>query len=495
MQLSGFNFIGSQISALGKSTFQTFNPWKGVNNEQLFYAAIPEEVELACELATSAFISFRKTPSRIRAEFLKKIAISLDQNRENLIDIATNETGLTRERLHAEISRTMVQLETFAETLLAENWEIISSSDSIPDRLPTPKPSFIKKQIPLGPIVVFGASNFPFAYSTIGGDTASALAVGCPVVVKSHPLHAGTSECVAQIILKITQEMQLPEGVFSHLNDDSYAVGQQLVANPAIKAIGFTGSIVGGTALMQFANQRSEPIPVFAEMGSLNPVCMLLENDAAKIDSAAEQLARSFTSSAGQFCTKPGIIIGIEGESWDEFVSQLILHTKKQSISNLLHPSLAEKYETKRSVVTQLSSILLEKKATKSWEGTIQISACSATHFIQSKPLQEEVFGPFTCVISCRDFDEMTAVLSTLKGQLTCSIFSKDTTTDHFQSIIDWAELSAGRICLNSVPTGVEVTEAMHHGGPFPASSDSRFTAVGSHAMLRWIRPVSFQNF
>lgn len=494
MQLSGRNFIGYQISVLGKNTFQTFNPWKGENNEQLFYSATSEEVDRACELATSAFARYRKTPASIRAEFLKRIALSLDHNREILIEMATNETGLTRDRLHAEISRTMVQLETFAETILAKNWEIIATSDAISNRLPTPKPSFTKQQIPLGPVVVFGASNFPFAYSTIGGDTASALAVGCPVIVKSHPLHAGTSECVAQIILTIAQEMQLPEGVFSHVNDNAYSVGQQLVAHPAIKAIGFTGSIAGGTALMQLANQRTEPIPVFAEMGSLNPVCLLLENNPAKIDAAAEQLARSFTTSGGQFCTKPGIIIGIEGEPWNEFISQFIFHTKNQSISNLLHPSLAEKYEKRRIEASQFSTVLLEKKAMKSWEGTIQISACTATQFIASKPLQEEVFGPFTCVVTCRDFNEMTAVLGVLNGQLTCSIFSEDTTSQ-FQSIIDWAEIHAGRICLNSVPTGVEVTEAMHHGGPFPASSDSRFTAVGSHAMLRWVRPVSFQNF
>ena len=352
--------------------------------------------------------------------------------------------------------------------------------------------------VPLGPVVVFGAANFPFAYSTAGGDTASALAAGCPVIVKSHPAHARTSELVAQAIMKAANTCYVPTGVFAHVHGEGFEVGKTLVEHPFTKAVGFTGSFAGGKQLFDWANQRKLPIPVFAEMSSINPVFLLPDKLKESPKDLAKLYAGSITLGVGQFCTNPGLIIGIESDDLQEFINLLSSEIKNIAPGEMLHPGIFKNYVEKRANALSQSDVEMTAVAEKEPvlnQGAPTIATASADAFINNPILHQEVFGPYSLVIRCRSLEEMVEVAKKMEGQLTATLMATDNDFQHSEELIEAVKNICGRVVMNGVPTGVEVCAAMHHGGPFPATTDSRFTSVGADAIKRFARPVCFQNW
>lgn len=496
MHVSKKNILGFSFSAEGNRSFSTWNPVLDQPNEDTVIEATLDEVDAAMQLAQKAFASYAQTSGKARAQFLKRIATLLDQKRDFLIEKYTLESGLPADRGVTELNRTIFQLETFATRISIEDWHVLQHDEADPMRKPVPKPAFRKITIPLGPVVVFGASNFPFAYSTAGGDTASALAAGCPVVVKSHPFHAGTSNLVAQLIQQAALETNMPDGVFSHLNAHGFEVGTALVAHPRTKAVGFTGSFDGGMALQRIAQARQIPIPVFAEMGSLNPVVILPDILELEADAIAEKLVHSITNNAGQFCTKPGVLFVLETPQTSAFLE--ILKTKFGSVlpQCMLHPLIAERYEQLKKQLVDFPQVerWVEVKADKPTVGSPQLSRTTASYFCAEPLLQQEVFGPHALVVMCANRHELMSCLDTLAGQLTATIFGTEDEFEKAPEIQLLLQEKAGRIILNGVPTGVEVCDSMHHGGPFPSTTDAHFTAVGVDAIWRFLRPVTIQG-
>lgn len=389
-----------------------------------------------------------------------------------------------------------MQLRMFAEMLREGSWVEASIDTAIPSKNP-PKPDLRKMVIPLGPIIVFGASNFPFAYSTAGGDTASALAAGCSVVVKAHPAHAGTSEMVKEAIEKAIHKSSMPPCVFQHVHGASTETGKLLVQHDLSSGVGFTGSFTGGKALYDYAHQRNTPIPVFSEMGSTNPVVFL--PDALK--TRAEQLASAFASSVtlgmGQFCTKPGLMFALENNSLDKFLKLLSVEVSKVSPGKMLHAGIHKGYsERKEKSILQkgVKVVANSTDAKAELEALPAIATVSGTVFLENPFLHEEVFGPYSLMVSCKDENELRQAWMSVAGQLTTSLVGTDTDFSNHPELLDLAPSIAGRIVFNGVPTGVEVCPSIFHGGPFPATTDSRFTSVGTHSVKRWVRPVCYQN-
>lgn len=497
MQISPANFIGFSTSSKGQKTFKSFNPLLNQEMDAFFFEATSEEIEETMQLAKKAFAILAQTTGKSHAVFLRKIGNLLETNRSALIHQYSLESGLNADRGNVELNRTIWQLETFARTIEQENWDLLQQDEADLARLPNPKPAFRKVAFPLGPVVVFGASNFPFAYSTVGGDSASALAAGCPVIVKSHPMHAGTSNLVAQLVIEAAQKTGMPDGTFSHLNAIDFEVGTQLVLHPNTKAVGFTGSFAGGMALQKLAQQRNEPIPVFAEMGSLNPIVILpeaMQHDSEKI---ALQITNSITQSAGQFCTKPGLLFVLQHKNLDNFLEHLKTNFAIVEPQCMLHPNIWKRYNHGRETISNQENVStwIEVKTEKPNFGAPQISHTDGKTFQQNQKLKEEVFGPHSLLIICEDLAEMHNCILSLSGQLTASIFGSEAEIEQHSNLLFDLQQIAGRIILNGVPTGVEVCDSMHHGGPFPATTDSRFTAVGKDAICRFLRPISFQNF
>jgi NADP-dependent aldehyde dehydrogenase len=353
-----------------------------------------------------------------------------------------------------------------------------------------------KMNVALGPIVVFGASNFPLAFSTAGGDTAAALAAGCPVIVKSHPMHAGTGELVSSAIIKAAEKTGMPNGVFSNLNSSGIEVGQELVQNPNVKGVGFTGSIRGGRALFDLAGKRPEPIPVFAEMGSINPVVFLPEALNEKADDWAKTYAGSITLGAGQFCTNPGLLLGIKGAGLNQFGQTLAEEIVKVAPTCMLHPNIFGAYESgKAKAISQEGIEVLADYKDDSQDnyGRQIVSKVSGATFLENPTLHHEVFGPFSLLVACEDANQLEQILHKLEGQLTGTIVATDNELVSNSGIVSALQNRVGRIIFNGVPTGVEVCPSMQHGGPYPASTDARFTAVGVDSIKRWVRPFSFQ--
>ncbi|MEM9144257.1 MAG: aldehyde dehydrogenase (NADP(+)), partial [Bacteroidota bacterium] len=408
------------------------------------------------------------------------------------------ETGLPEGRAKGERGRTCFQLRTFADLVEEGSWINATIDTAVPDREPLPKLDLRKMKIPIGPIAVFGASNFPLAYSTAGGDTASALASGCPVVVKSHPMHAGTGELVASAIVRAAQETGMPNGVFSNLNSSGIEVGQLLVKHPKIKGVGFTGSIKGGRALFDMAAQREEPIPVFAEMGSINPVVFLPIALKSKGKEWAKTYAGSITLGTGQFCTNPGLLLGLSDDALDGFVDSLSKEIIKIEPSCMLHPNIISKYDdNKRSMLNaNATSVAASYSAEVATNHARQaVVRVSGEAFIDNPRLHQEVFGPFSMIVECKDEEELIKVISRLEGQLTGTIIGTENELEAYENVVKTLENRVGRLIFNGVPTGVEVCPSMQHGGPYPASTDSRFSAVGIDAIQRWVRPISYQNW
>ncbi|MEE9407175.1 MAG: aldehyde dehydrogenase (NADP(+)) [Polaribacter sp.] len=496
--ITGKNYIGNQLVATGNTTYKTFNPELNIENETVFTEATSQEIDAAVNLASQAFKEFRTISGAKKAEFLNTIADEILTLDDTLVKTYCSETGLPEGRAKGERGRTVGQLRNFANLVAEGSWIEATIDAAQPNREPMPRSDIRKMLIPLGPVVVFGASNFPLAYSTAGGDTAAALASGCPVIVKSHPMHAGTGALVASAIIKAAEKTGMPNGVFSNLNSSGMEVGQQLVSHSEVKAVGFTGSIRGGRALLDLAAKRKEPIPVFAEMGSINPVVILpkaLENRNQEI---ATTYAGSITVGTGQFCTNPGLLLGIKSDALSTFVNNLSQEIMEINPSCMLHPNIKKGYISNKEKVVSQNNVAV----TANYESNVQnnyaeqtIVSVEGKDFLENPTLHLEVFGPFSMVVQCENETELEAVITNLEGQLTGTVISDENEVADYSSVISALQNRVGRIIFNGVPTGVEVCESMVHGGPYPASTDSRFTAVGINSIKRWVRPFSYQDW
>ncbi len=456
-----------------------------------------QDVNAALHEAQVAFLSYKNLNGKKKAEFLNAIADEIEALGQELISTAMRETNLPEARIVSERGRTTGHCRMFAN-LVEEGWWVDARIDTaISDRVP-PKPDLRKMLVPIGPIVVFGAANFPLAYSTAGGDTASALAAGCPVIVKAHPAHSHTSDLVSNAIQKAIEKTSMPKNVFQHLHGNGFEVGQALVKHPHTKAVGFTGSLVGGKALFDLANQRPEPIPVFAEMSSINPVILLPDSLEKDFEKTATTLAASITVGVGQFCTNPGLIIGVDNEGLKKFISKLSEEFKKVLPGTMLHQGIADNYHKRVVQTLAQQGIKVEGESAQKGEnnqGQPLAASVPASEFLKNHLLAEEVFGPFSLIVKCKDLAELHSVINNGKGQLTSTVIGRDKEIAKHKNLLNILVEKAGRLIINGVPTGVEVVPAQNHGGPYPATTDSRFTAVGTDAIKRFVRPVAFQNF
>jgi 2,5-dioxopentanoate dehydrogenase len=460
------------------------------------------EINEIMQQAWAAFHVYRKMSLKQRADFMRTIAVELEACGDELIQMAMRETNLPEARLKNERGRTIFQLNQYAAACESGEWLEARIDTAIPDKNP-PKPDIRKMLVPLGPVVVFGASNFPFAYSTAGGDTACAFAAGCPVIVKAHPAHAQTSQIVAGAILKASDKCKMPKGIFAHVHGVSFEVGKALVMNQHVKAVGFTGSYLGGKQLFDWANQRKEPIPVFAEMGSINPVFLLPEKLKSSASDIAKMYAGSITLGVGQFCTNPGLIIGIESEALKSFTHDLGKEIQHIAPGTMLHTGIAKTYTEKRefALLQEEVHLVAESELWQSSEilpkfaGNPTIATASGQAFLNNPVLHQEVFGPYSLIIRCRDISEMIEVVKHMEGQLTATLMATENDIKSNDELVEVIKNICGRFIINGVPTGVEVCLSMHHGGPFPATTDSRFTSVGADGIKRFARPISFQNW
>ncbi|WP_339628156.1 aldehyde dehydrogenase (NADP(+)) [uncultured Maribacter sp.] len=496
--ISGKNIIGNKLSKQGDVTYKTFNPKTNKETNFTFYEATSVEINEAVELASEAYKVYKDLPGTKKAEFLEAIALEIEALGDELIETYCKESGLPDGRARGERGRTMGQLRAFAALLKDGSWVEAVIEKGQPDREPMPKADIRKMLFPLGPVVVFGASNFPLAFSTAGGDTASALAAGCPVIVKSHPMHSGTGELVSSAIIKAAEKTGMPNGVFSNLNSRGIEVGQQLVKHPKVKAVGFTGSLYGGMALYKLANERDEPIPVFAEMGSINPVVIFPSAFEAAGDVWATKYASSITMGAGQFCTNPGLVLGINGEQLDAFAKTLSQEILKLEPTYMLHPNIYGIYNEGKNDLSGQDGVTVIADYTKETSANVArpaILKVSGAKFLANPKLHKEVFGPFSVIVSCENAAQLEEILNNLEGQLTGTILGNEKDLSTYGNVVDALQSRVGRILFNGVPTGVEVCSSMVHGGPFPASTDARFTSVGTSAIKRWVRPVSFQDW
>lgn len=494
--ITGMNFIGNRQVAGGNIRYKTFDPMRNTENEWWMTEATADELNEAVELSWDAFRIYRKVPGGNRALFLEAIAAEIEALGDDLLKIYCMESGLPESRARVERTRTLFQLRSFA-AMLRKDWPETTVEAGDPERPSGPKPDLRKTYIPLGPVAVFGSSNFPLAYSTAGGDTASALAAGCPVVVKSHPMHAGTGELVAGAVIRAAQHTNMPDGVFSNLNSRGIELGQQLVLHPRIRAVGFTGSIRGGRALFDLAATRAEPIPVFAEMGSINPVVMTPGALRNKAEHWANVYAESITQGTGQFCTNPGLLLVPEIREIDGFVQVLSGLLDGMRPGCMLHPDIHAAFNRLREDVSQQQAVqmLTADGKTTGCQVNPGLAMVDGASFLDNPALHQEVFGPFSLIVRYRDPAQLLQIIETLEGQLTGTLLAEAEELSQLHAVVDALQQRVGRIIFNGVPTGVEVCAAMQHGGPYPASTDSRFTAVGIQSIRRWIRPVAFQNF
>lgn len=491
------NIIGFELSALSGKYIYAADPALMTTLPEAFAVATKDETNLAVEMAFQAWRTYRNVPGEHRAEFLNEIATGIEALGQELVNRIIQETAFPEARVIVERNRTCAQLRMFAKEATDGQWTQTTIDTALPDRSPTPRPELRKKMFPLGPVVVFGASNFPLAYSTAGGDVASALAVGCPVIVKAHDSHLGTNAMVAGVILEAARKTGMPDGVFSALNGDGLDTGRQLVQHPLTAAVGFTGSVKGGRALFDLGQQRPYPIPVFAEMGSVNPIFLLPGKIAEGINSLAMQLVNSMTMTAGQFCTNPGILVALKDDYTDLLIEEMKLALGKVPESTMLNQNIFKSFHKGVSATSEEEGVrMVHDHHTSAGLLTSPVLATVPAAIFLSRPqLHQEVFGPFSIMVLCKDMEQMMEVASSLEGQLTATVQATGNEIKETNALVDILMEKAGRIIFNGVPTGVEVCAAMTHGGPYPASTDSRFTAVGQHAVYRWLRPVTFQNF
>ncbi|MBP7141219.1 MAG: aldehyde dehydrogenase (NADP(+)) [Opitutaceae bacterium] len=486
MALHGKHLIGGTRARAGSDSFYGVDATTQALLEPAFTEATSSEIETAALEAETAFRIFSRTSGEERAAFLEAIATEIEALGDALPERAHQETGLPLARLTGERARTCAQLRLFAGVAREGNWVDARIDQALPDRKPLPRPDVRRLLRALGPVAVFGASNFPLAFSAAGGDTASAFATGNTVVVKAHPAHPGTSELVAEAIVKATARCKLPPGIFSLIHGRLPETSVALVRHPAIQAVGFTGSHTAGRALFDAACARPRPIPVFAEMSSVNPVFVLPQALRTSGAGIAEGLKNSFTLGVGQFCTKPGIVFGIASPEWEAFIDTFVTRAKAVPAGTMLHAG----------IVTAFARSLEElDPATWLVRGAVAVARVSAEQFRSDPSLARERFGPFTLLVTAESFEDLTSLAANLDGQLTSTIHATGSDMTIAAPLADALERTAGRVLMNGFPTGVEVCHAMNHGGPYPASTDPRFTSVGTAALLRFTRPVCYQDF
>ena len=496
MTLSGDMLIGQRAVRGTAGILQAINP---ASNEKFgpdFGAGGSAEIDQACALAQQAFDGYRSCSAERRAQFLEAIASGILALGAELISRASQETGLPAVRLMIERSRTVAQLRLFAGIARGGQYLGATLDSALPERIP-PRPDLRLRKIALGPVAVFGASNFPLAFSVAGGDTAAALAAGCPVVVKAHGAHLGTSELVGRVIQAAVAGCNLPEGVFSLLIGDGNQFGQDLVSHPAIKAVAFTGSRQGGLALMRAAALRREPIPVFAEMSCINPMFLLPAALAARAPHIAAGFVEALVTGVGQFCTSPGLLLAIGGEPLQQFLAAAVSALQNKAAGTMLTADISSAYANGVGRLSEMAGVRLLGKGLAAKSGCSAQAALYATDaatFLATPQLEDENFGPSALIVACRNAEEMQAVAEYLSGQLTATLHMDSADHDLARKLLPTLERKAGRILVNAYPTGVEVSHAMVHGGPFPASSDSRGTAVGATAIERFLRPVCYQD-
>ncbi|OYY91309.1 MAG: aldehyde dehydrogenase (NADP(+)) [Sphingomonas sp. 28-66-16] len=477
--------------------FTAIDPATGDTLTPDFSSADEAAVDAACALAAEAAPAYAATDLATRACFLEAIAEAIGTLGDDLIVRAMAESGLPRARLEGERGRTVGQLRLFAGVVRQGDWIDATIDPALPDRAPLPRPDLRRMNVPLGPVAVFGASNFPLAFSVAGGDTAAAFAAGCPVVVKGHPAHPGTGEMIARAIGGSVAGCGLPPGVFSYLPGETNALGGALVADPRIKAVGFTGSRAGGLALMRIAAQRDEPIPVYAEMSSINPVILFPAALAARGLEMATAFVQSLTMGAGQFCTNPGLVLAVDSPALDVFVAAAAAALVDCQPATMLSPGIHASFEQGVTALERHDAVRTIARG-RVGEGVNQaVGALFETDgdaFLADRALGHEVFGSSSIVVRCRDMATLTRVVRSLEGQLTATLQIDPADEADAKTLIPLLADRVGRILANGWPTGVEVSHAMVHGGPFPATSDGRSTSVGSLAIHRFLRPVAFQN-
>lgn len=478
----------SEFRALSAATGEPVGPAFPVHG--------PADVDAACAAAAEAFAVYRATGREERAAFLETIAEEILAIGDPLIEAAMRESGLPRARLEGERGRTVGQLRMFAGVVRAGAWQQLRIDPALPERQPLPRPDLRLRMIPVGPVAVFGASNFPLAFSTAGGDTASALAAGCPVVVKGHPAHPETGALVAAAIARAVAACGLPAGVFGHLTGPSNELGAALVQDPRIAAVGFTGSRAGGLALARLAQARPVPIPVYAEMSSINPVLLLPEALKARGAALGTAFAGSLTMGAGQFCTNPGLVLAIAGEGLDAFLAAAAEAISTAAAQTMLTNGICKAYAGGVATLAALPGVerVASGLAGDAGQGQAALFRTSAKAFMAETAMGHEVFGASSLVVVCADEAELASVIGALEGQLTATLHMDAADEALAGRLLPLLEMRAGRILANGWPTGVEVCHAMVHGGPFPATSDPRTTSVGSLAIDRFLRPVCYQN-
>jgi alpha-ketoglutaric semialdehyde dehydrogenase len=501
MVLTGEQLIGAQTRFGTAGTQRATDPATGQKIQPPFGGGNVHDVDAACSLALQAFDIYRATSLELRAQFLEAIAQGILDLGDVLIDRVIAESGLPRPRVEGERARTAGQLRLFASVVRDGRFLAATLDSPLPDRKPVPRSDLRAQKIALGPVAIFGASNFPLAFSIAGGDTASALAAGCPVVAKAHPSHPGTSELVGRIIQRAVADIGLPEGVFSLLLDSAdskNAVASALVQHPAIQAVGFTGSRRVGRILVALAAGREVPIPVYAEMSSINPVFLLPAALAQRAESIAQGFIDSVTLGTGQFCTKPGLVLGVAGPAFERFRAAAQTSMQMKSATTMLNTGIHRAYGEGIANWAGDSGIQILATGAAAAHGVCagqpKLFSTSAKHFRISPNLLEEVFGPTALLIECEDLEELFAIANHLNGQLTATVHLEEADLDSARKLLPILERKAGRILVNGFPTGVEVSYAMVHGGPSPATSDSRITSVGAMAIERFLRPVCYQD-
>lgn len=496
--LLGQSYIGHSRGQSRALPFKCFNPATGEALRPEFFPASSEEVELAVGLAAQAAPRLALLSGRQKAAFLRDLARRIETVASDLIARAEQETALSAERCRLELDRTTGQLRLFAELIEKGDWLDARIETARPDRQPTPRPDHRSLLRPLGPVGVFCAGNFPFAYSVAGGDTAAAFAAGCPVIVMAHHAHAGTAELMGGIVAESARACRLPEGTFSLLMGEGRAIGPQLVRHPALRAVGFTGSRAGGRALMDAAAARPAPIPVYAEMSSVNPVILLEGALATRGEAIAEGLFRSCTSGVGQFCTQPGVIILTRSAAAQACVAKLSALFTGCADGVMLSASTHHAYRqglTDRAARPGVTTVAQGRSSGLPHRAVATLFATDGPTFLADPSLREEIFGPCSTIVWCADAQEVEAVLTALPGNLTATAHGTDAEIAAQAALIAHLEAVAGRVIVNGFPTGVEVSHAMVHGGPYPALSDGRTTSVGTNAIHRFTRLVCFQNY
>ena len=497
MAITGELFVGGTRIARPE-TFHAANPATGEHLQPPFSAASPEDIEKTCQLAWEAFHVYRELDTEQRARFLETAADQIMALGDELLERAHAESGLPIARLTGERARTCNQLKLFADEVRKGGWMGLRIDPALPDRKPLPRSDLRLRKIPLGPVVVFGASNFPLAFSVAGGDTAAALAAGCPVIVKGHSAHPGTSELVASAMTAAVKACNLPAGVFSLLNGNSRSLGQSLVADPRVRAVGFTGSRAGGLALMKIASERPEPIPVYAEMSSINPVIVLPDALAAKAEALGKDFVGSLTMGAGQFCTNPGLVLALDSPALKRFIDAAGAALQQVAPAVMLTAGIHDAYlkgVDKLASHAKVTSIARGTDTPGTNCGRGALFSIAAEDLLTHKEIADEVFGASSVVVRCTDEAQLQRVLEHLEGQLTATLHLTEKDSALAARLIPTLERKAGRLLVNGWPTGVEVSHAMVHGGPYPSTSDGRSTSVGTLAIERFLRPVCYQDF